>query len=63
MGLPMYSAQVCIVTPDGDDAQAGQIGEIVVSSLLMMEGYWNDTALIRKTLHNGWGAHRRSGAI
>ena len=54
MGLPMYSAQVCIVTPDGDDAQAGQIGEIVVSSLLMMEGYWNDTALIRKTLHNGW---------
>ncbi|MDA7873832.1 AMP-binding protein [Rhodopirellula sp.] len=54
IGLPMYGAQVCIVTPDGNDAPAGQIGEIVVSSPLMMEGYWNDTALTRKTLHNGW---------
>ena len=50
----MYGAQVCIITPDGNDAPAGQIGEIVVSSPLMMEGYWNDTALTRKTLHNGW---------
>jgi len=54
IGLPMYGAQVCILTPEGEDVAAGEMGEIVVSSPLMMDGYWNDTALTRKTLHNGW---------
>jgi len=54
IGLPMYGAQVCILTPEGDDVAAGEMGEIVVSSPLMMDGYWNDTALTRKTLHDGW---------
>ncbi|MDE0862634.1 MAG: class I adenylate-forming enzyme family protein [Rubripirellula sp.] len=54
IGLPMYGAQVCILTPEGDDVPDGHTGEIVVSSPLMMDGYWNDTALTRKTLHNGW---------
>ena len=31
-----------------------EIGEILVSSPMMMDGYWNDTALTRKTMHNGW---------
>lgn len=54
IGLPMYGAQVCVVDEKGDDIGVGEIGEIVVSSPLMMDGYWNDTALTRQTLHNGW---------
>jgi long-chain acyl-CoA synthetase len=54
IGLPMYGAQVCVVDEAGGDIGVGEIGEIVVSSPLMMDGYWNDTALTRKTLQDGW---------
>ena len=54
IGLPMYGAQVCVVDQKGEDVGVGEIGEIVVSSPLMMDGYWNDTALTRQTLHGGW---------
>jgi acyl-CoA synthetase (AMP-forming)/AMP-acid ligase II len=53
VGLPMYGAQVCIVDSEGNHLAAGQTGGIVVESDYMMEGYWNDTALTRKTMHAG----------
>jgi acyl-coenzyme A synthetase/AMP-(fatty) acid ligase len=53
VGLPMYGAQVCIVDSEGNHLPAGQTGGIVVRSDYMMEGYWNDTALTRKTIHDG----------
>jgi long-chain acyl-CoA synthetase len=49
----MYGAQVCIVDAEGNHLAAGQTGGIVVQSDYMMEGYWNDTALTRKTMHAG----------
>ena len=54
IGLPMYGTQVCVVDERGDDAMTGETGEILVSSPMMMEGYWNDTALTRKVLQGGW---------
>jgi len=54
IGLPIYGAQVCVVDEHGDDEAPDEIGEILVSSPMMMDGYWNDTALTRKTMHNGW---------
>lgn len=53
IGLPMYGAQVCVVDKNGDDVRTNQVGEILVNSPMMMEGYWNDTALTRKTMHDG----------
>jgi acyl-CoA synthetase (AMP-forming)/AMP-acid ligase II len=53
VGLPMYGAQVCIVDFEGNHLAAGQTGDIVVQSDYMMEGYWNDTALTRKTMRDG----------
>lgn len=53
IGLPMYGTQVCVVNEQGDDATTDEIGEIVVSSPMMMEGYWNDTAMTRKMIQNG----------
>jgi long-chain acyl-CoA synthetase len=54
IGLPFYGTQVCVVDPQGNDVSAGQGGEIIVRSPLMMEGYWNDSAQTRKTLLDGW---------
>jgi acyl-CoA synthetase (AMP-forming)/AMP-acid ligase II len=53
IGLPMYGVQVCIVDDRGNDLPAGQTGNIVVRSSYTMDGYWNDTALTRKTIQHG----------
>jgi acyl-CoA synthetase (AMP-forming)/AMP-acid ligase II len=53
VGLPMYGVQVCLVDAEGNHVAAGQTGSIVVQSDTMMEGYWNDTALTRKTIQRG----------
>lgn len=54
IGLPFYGVQVCLLDAQGQDVPAGQVGEVVVHSPLMMEGYWNDTAQTRKVLRDGW---------
>src|SRR5207248_1608778 len=54
IGLPFYGVQVCLVDAHGKDVRAGEAGEVVVHSPLMMEGYWNDSAQTRKALRDGW---------
>lgn len=54
IGLPMYGTQVCLVNERGEDSRASETGEILVRSPMMMEGYWNDTALTRKVMRDGW---------
>jgi long-chain acyl-CoA synthetase len=54
IGLPFYGVQVCLMDAQGNDVRAGQVGEVVVRSPLMMDGYWNDSALTRKTMRDGW---------
>ncbi len=54
IGLPFYGVQVCLVDALGKDVRAGEVGEVVVHSPLMMDGYWNDSAQTRKTLRDGW---------
>jgi long-chain acyl-CoA synthetase len=54
IGLPFYGTQVCLVDQDGNDVPAGQVGEVIVHSPLMMDGYWNDSAQTRKAMRDGW---------
>jgi long-chain acyl-CoA synthetase len=54
IGLPFYGAQVCILDAQGNDVPAGQVGEVIVHSPLMMDGYWNDSAQTRKVMRDGW---------
>jgi long-chain acyl-CoA synthetase len=54
IGLPFYGAQVCLVDAQGNDVPAGQVGEVIVHSPLMMDGYWNDSAQTRKAMRDGW---------
>jgi long-chain acyl-CoA synthetase len=53
VGLPMYGAQVMIVDDNDVDLPSGETGKIVIRSQYAMDGYWNDTALTRKTIFNG----------
>ncbi len=54
IGLPCYGTQVCLIDDQGNDVRAGQVGEVIVRSPLMMDGYWNDSAQTRKVLRDGW---------
>lgn len=54
IGLPMYGTQVCVVDEQGEDLMDYGTGEILVRGPMTMEGYWNDTALTRKVMRDGW---------
>jgi hypothetical protein len=38
----------------GTDVPTGTVGDVWVSGPGVMDGYWNDSAMTRKTLHKGW---------
>jgi len=54
IGLPLPGAQVAVVDENGEDLPTGVVGDIQVSGPSIMDGYWNDSAMTRKTLRNGW---------
>ena len=54
IGLPAPGMQVAVVDEQGVDLPAGATGEMRVSGPGIMDGYWNDSAMTRKTLRAGW---------
>ena len=54
VGLPSHSVHVAVVDEHGADVPAGTVGDIRVSGPGIMDGYWNESALTRKTLQKGW---------
>ena len=54
IGLPAPGIQVAVVDEQGCDVPAGTTGEMWVSGPGVMDGYWNDSAMTRKTLRDGW---------
>ncbi len=54
IGPPVHGVQVAVVDEHGADVPAGTVGDVRVSGPGIMEGYWNETALTRKTLQKGW---------
>jgi acyl-CoA synthetase (AMP-forming)/AMP-acid ligase II len=53
-GQPNYDTRVRIVRHDGQPCQFGEIGEIVLSSPSLMQGYWNNTLLTLQVMRDGW---------
>ena len=58
VGVPVYNTVVRIVGDDGQDLQAGQVGEIVTSGPMVVPGYWHkpeetEHALPGGALHTG----------
>ena len=54
VGLPAHGVQVAVVDEDGADVPTGTVGDVRVSGPGIMDGYWNESALTRKTLQRGW---------
>jgi acyl-coenzyme A synthetase/AMP-(fatty) acid ligase len=51
-GIPGVTLRV--VTEDGLDAPAGEIGEIIASGENIMQGYWNNKADTKSIIKDGW---------
>ncbi len=45
---------MAVVNEHGADVPAGTVGDIRVSGPGIMDGYWNESAMTRKTLQKGW---------
>lgn len=53
VGLPAHGVQLAVVDEHGRDVPTGTVGEVRVKGPGIMDGYWNETAMTRKTLQNG----------
>jgi acyl-CoA synthetase (AMP-forming)/AMP-acid ligase II len=53
-GQPFLGCSIRIVRPDGGEAATGEVGEILVRSPGIMNGYWNNAAASLSTLRGGW---------
>jgi long-chain acyl-CoA synthetase len=54
VGRPAPGVQVKIELPDGNEAPAGQDGEICVRGPVLMSGYWHAAQETARTLRGGW---------
>lgn len=54
VGPPVPGVQVAVVDEHGVDTPTGTVGDIRVSGPWIMDGYWNESAMTRKTLKQGW---------
>jgi hypothetical protein len=54
VGPPVHGVHVAVVNDQGADVPTGTVGDILVSGPGIMDGYWNDSAMTRKTLQRGW---------
>lgn len=60
-GRAVIGCELRIVSGDGDDLPAGEVGEIVARSPGCMQGYWNLPEQTASTLIDGW-VHTGDGA-
>ena len=52
-GQPAIGAEVAICTPDGSEAEPGEVGEITVRSQSLMSGYWRNPEATRESVRAG----------
>jgi acyl-CoA synthetase (AMP-forming)/AMP-acid ligase II len=53
-GQPLLGNEIRIVRDDGNTCEAGEIGEIIIRSPTVMNGYWNRNSLTAEVLRDGW---------
>ncbi|OPY65892.1 MAG: Long-chain-fatty-acid--CoA ligase [Syntrophorhabdus sp. PtaU1.Bin050] len=54
VGKPVFHGDVRIVGKDGKQVKSGEVGEIVVSGYVTMNGYWGKPELTEGTIVDGW---------
>jgi acyl-CoA synthetase (AMP-forming)/AMP-acid ligase II len=53
-GQPLLGNTIRILRDDGTECAPGEIGEIVVHSATVMNGYWNKSTLTAEIVRDGW---------
>lgn len=54
IGRPAPWIDIKLIDDDGKEAQVGGVGELVLKSWVVMDGYYNDPAMTADVLKNGW---------
>jgi len=54
VGRPVFGAEVRIVDPDGNDVEAGEIGEIIARAPSATSGYYKNPEKTAACFKNGW---------
>jgi long-chain acyl-CoA synthetase len=54
VGRAMPVVELRIVTADGTDAPAGQLGEVWIKGPIIMPGYWNKPEATAESVTDGW---------
>jgi o-succinylbenzoate---CoA ligase len=54
VGKPLMFTQVRVVDENGEDLQSNEIGELIVKSPTIMQGYYNNPEATAKAIRHGW---------
>ncbi len=54
VGIARRGVEIDIVDQHGLSVRTGEIGEVVVRSPIVMQGYWNNPEATRSTIRDGW---------
>jgi acyl-CoA synthetase (AMP-forming)/AMP-acid ligase II len=54
VGQPFPATSISLVGDDGDDAPVGEVGEVVVRSPYLFNGYWNRPEETERAFRDGW---------
>jgi long-chain acyl-CoA synthetase len=54
IGTPIEGVEMKLVDDDGNDAPAGEIGEIVIKGHNIMKGYWQRDEATAEAIKDGW---------
>jgi acyl-CoA synthetase (AMP-forming)/AMP-acid ligase II len=53
-GQPFYGVDIRVLRPNGSECGPDEVGEVVIRSPGLMQGYWNNTALHAEVVRDGW---------
>jgi long-chain acyl-CoA synthetase len=54
IGTPIQGVEMRLVGPGGEDAPAGEVGEIAIRGHNLMKGYWRREEATREAVPDGW---------